>query len=291
MTDLPDNIDELMNKKDTKKIKTNLTIKYDKLFNEYKSIIQVKNPKVYDLIMTGIWNEYQLEWIRSVLKKTYDDNATDERKQNDINKQQNINSSKSSCINRWKRQGIRSADWNSTYDLYINCKNCELCDALFLDNRQKRLDHDHNIDHIHNIRWVLCSTCNNQAELKNYKPTPPPPTKEEHIANKINTQFKDIDGKTHIKIYYKAFKKPYTNIKQETYDIWTDKNDKFIHKIDDKMPQPILHTYIRYFKTKFKKDITEKDYDRLIYKQKYYNELEIATTEDYNKYQQYFTDL
>ncbi len=29
----------------------------------------------------------------------------------------------------------------------------------------------------------------------------------------------------------------------------------------------------------------------MIYKQKYYNELEIATTEDYNKYQQYFTDL
>ncbi len=63
------------------------------------------------------------------------------------------------------------------------------------------------------------------------------------------------------------------------------------NKIDDKIPQPILHTYIRYFKTKFKKDLTEKDYDRLIYKQKYYNELEIATTEDYNKYQQYFTDL
>ena len=291
MTDLGNKIDELINKKDTKKIKTNLTKKYDKLFNDYKSIIQVNNPKVYDKIMTGIWTEMELDWIQSVLKKTYDDNASNELKQKDNETRLKYNSSKTNCICRWKRQGIRSADWNSTYDLYINCKNCELCDEPFLDNRQKRLDHDHNIDHIHNIRWVLCSSCNNQKELKNYKPTPPPPTKEEHIAIKIDTQFKEIDGKTHIKIYYKAFKKPYTNVKQETYDIWTDKNGKFIHKINDNIPHPILHSYIRYFKTKFKKDLTEKDYDRMIYKQKYYNELEIATTEDYNKYQQYFTDL
>ena len=291
MTDIGNKINELMNKKDTKKFKSNLTKKYDKLFNDYKSIIQVKNPKVYDLIMTGIWNEYQLDWIQRVLKKTYDDNASEELKQKDNDDRLKFNASKPRCISNWKSKGMRSADWNSTYDLWLNCKNCEYCDAPFLDNRQKRLDHDHNIDHIHNIRWVLCCSCNNQAELKNYKPTPPPPTKEERIAIKINTQFKDIDGKPHIKIYYKAFKKPYTNIKQETYDIWTDKNGKFIHKVDDNMPQPILHTYIRYFKTKFKKDLTEKDYDRLIYKQKYYNELEIVTAEDYNKYQQYFTNL
>jgi hypothetical protein len=291
MTDLGNKINELINKKDTKKFKSNLTKKYDKLFNDYKSIIQVKNPKVYDLIMTGKWNDYELDFIQRFLKKTYDDNASEELKQKDNDDRLKYNSSKPKCISNWKNKGMRSADWNSTYDLWLNCKNCEICDVEFLDNRQKRLDHLHNTELIHNIRWVLCSSCNNLKELKNYKPIPPPPTKEEYIANKINTQFKEIDGKTHIKIYYKAFKKPYINLKQETYDIWTDKNGKFIHKVDDKMPQPILHSYIRYFKTKFKKDLTEKDYDRLIYKQKYYNELEIATTEDYNKYQQYFTEL
>ena len=291
MTDIGNIINELMNKKDTKKFKSNLTPKYDKLFNDYKSIIQVKNPKVYDLIMTGKWNDYELDFIQRFLKKTYDDNASEELKQKDNDDRLKYNSSKPKCISNWKNKGMRSADWNSTYDLWLNCKNCEICDVEFLDNRQKRLDHLHNTELIHNIRWVLCSSCNNLKELKNYKPIPPPPTKEEYIANKINTQFKEIDGKTHIKIYYKAFKKPYTNLKQETYDIWTDKNGKFIHKVDDNMPQPILHSYIRYFKTKFKKDLTEKDYDRLIYKQKYYNELEIATTEDYNKYQQYFTEL
>ena len=77
MTDIGNKIDEIINKKDTKKIKTNLTQKYNKLFNDYKSIIQVKNPKVYDLIMTGIWNEYQLDRIQRGLKKTYDDNASE----------------------------------------------------------------------------------------------------------------------------------------------------------------------------------------------------------------------
>jgi hypothetical protein len=290
MTDIGNIIEEVMNKNDTKKIKTNLSPKYNKLFNDYKTIIQVKNPNIYDLIMSGKWTEYQLDLIQRVLKKTYDDNATDELKQKDNETRLKYNSSKTACISRWKSKGMRSADWNSTYDLWLNAKYCEYCDAPFLDNRQKRLDHDHNIDHSHNIRWVLCSGCNNQAELKNYKPTPPP-TKEEQIAYKINNQFNEIDGKTHIKIYYKALKKPYTNQKQETYDIWTNKNGKFIHKLDDNMPQPILHTYIRYFKTKFKKDLTEKDYDKLIYKQTHYNELEIATTEDYNKYQQYFVSL
>jgi len=131
MTDIGNKINELMNKKDTKKIKTNLTQKYNKLFNDYKSIIQVKNPKVYDLIMTGIWNEYQLDWIQRVLKETYDANASDELKQKDNENRLKYNSSKTNCISRWKKQGIRSADWNSTYELYINCKNCEL-NSFFL---------------------------------------------------------------------------------------------------------------------------------------------------------------
>ena len=102
MTDIGNKINELMNKKDTKKIKTNLTQKYNKLFNDYKSIIQVKNPKVYDLIMTGIWNEYQLDWIQRVLKETYDANACDELKQKDNENRLKYNSSKKCCISKWK---------------------------------------------------------------------------------------------------------------------------------------------------------------------------------------------
>jgi len=169
MTDTGNKNNKLINKNDTKNIKTNLTQKYNKLFNDYKTIIQVKNPKVYDLIMTGIWNEYELDWIQRVLKKTYDDNASEELKQKDNENRIKFNSSKKYKISKWKYQGIKSADWNSTYDLWLNCKNCELCDTPFLSNSEKRLDHNHIIDHIHNIRWVLCCKCNNQPELKNYK--------------------------------------------------------------------------------------------------------------------------
>ena len=169
MTDIGNKINELMNKKDTENIKTNLTKKYNKLFNDYKSIIQVKNPKVYNLIMKGNFNEMELDWIKRVLKETYDANANDNLKQKDINDRLEKNSSKKYKIYNWKYQGIKSADWNITYNLWLNCKNCEICDIPFLNHNQKRLDHDHNIDHIHNIRWVLCCSCNNQPELKNYK--------------------------------------------------------------------------------------------------------------------------
>ena len=115
------------------------------------------------------WNEYELDLIQKVLIKTYDDNTSNELKQKHIEDRLKYQSSKKCKISKWKQQGIKSADWNSTYELWLNCKNCELCNAPFLDNRQKRLDHDHNIDHIHNIRWVVCCKCNNQADLKNYK--------------------------------------------------------------------------------------------------------------------------
>ena len=169
MTDIGNNIYDLINNNKTKKNKLHLTKKYIDLFNNYKSIIQVKNPKVYNLIMRGNLNEMELDWIQRVLKETYDANANDNLKQKDINDRLQKNLCKKHKISKWKIQGMKSADWNSTYNLWLNCRNCEICDIPFLNHNEKRLDHDHNIDHIHNIRWVLCCSCNNQPELKNYK--------------------------------------------------------------------------------------------------------------------------
>jgi len=68
---------------------------------------------------------------------------------------------KKSCrITNWKKRGIKSDDYNSLYDYYINCKNCELCNVELvegLDNNSKCLDHDHESGLFRN---VLCRSCN-----------------------------------------------------------------------------------------------------------------------------------
>ena len=97
-------------------------------------------------------------------KKEYDKIYRQENKHK-INQQRKEymkteNGLKHGRIKNWKRLGIISNDWNDTYDKFINCTNCELCnyDLVYGNSKfGKTLDHDHSTGEIRNI---LCRSCN-----------------------------------------------------------------------------------------------------------------------------------
>ena len=69
---------------------------------------------------------------------------------------------KTQRIQTWKKRNVICDDWNTMYENFMNCKNCELCNIEFtIDNKKfdKVLDHDHISGKIRNI---ICRTCNNK---------------------------------------------------------------------------------------------------------------------------------
>jgi|DEB0MinimDraft_6_1074348.scaffolds.fasta_scaffold01334_10 seryl-tRNA(Sec) selenium transferase len=69
---------------------------------------------------------------------------------------------KASRINAWKRIGVKSDDYNSLYEYYLNCKNCEECNVELVEgrygNNKKCLDHDHNTGQFRNVLCISCNT-------------------------------------------------------------------------------------------------------------------------------------
>ena len=72
---------------------------------------------------------------------------------------------KSLRINNWKRRGI-IGDYNELYGKWINTTNCEGCNYIFNDSKNKCLDHDHETGLFRN---VLCRNCNNDDRFKKIK--------------------------------------------------------------------------------------------------------------------------
>ena len=68
---------------------------------------------------------------------------------------------KSYRITNWKKSGVKCDDFNSLYDKYINCKNCEECNVELQEGNaklnKKCLDHDHETGLFRNI---ICNRCN-----------------------------------------------------------------------------------------------------------------------------------
>ena len=67
---------------------------------------------------------------------------------------------KTHTITNWKRSGItfyNKEDADYIYDYYINTTNCENCNKVFKNTRDRQLDHCHLLNE---IRGVICQTCN-----------------------------------------------------------------------------------------------------------------------------------
>ena len=63
-------------------------------------------------------------------------------------------------IKNWKKYGIKSDDYDSLYEYYINVENCEECDVELVEGNKSNgrcLDHDHETGIFRN---VLCRSCN-----------------------------------------------------------------------------------------------------------------------------------
>ena len=68
---------------------------------------------------------------------------------------------KTNRISQWKSRGIKSDNWNITYERYITSICCEFCHKTYsTEYTDKHLDHNHSILDSYNIRGVLCMQCN-----------------------------------------------------------------------------------------------------------------------------------
>ena len=64
-------------------------------------------------------------------------------------------------LNAWKQHGIEcNSEWDEVYEWYSSTTNCYICDKLFVESKDKCLDHDHELQR-YNIRGILCRKCNN----------------------------------------------------------------------------------------------------------------------------------
>ena len=67
---------------------------------------------------------------------------------------------KSNTKSNWKRRNIEFRDdghFNYVYYEYIHATNCELCNKLFSNSRDRHLDHCHETG---DIRYICCQSCN-----------------------------------------------------------------------------------------------------------------------------------
>ena len=129
---------------------------YDKVYREnHKEMLKAKR-KVY--------SENHKERIAAG-QKAYREKNKEEKAAYDKAYRQSSEGKKSRRINNWKQRGIISDDWNSLYERYLGCKNCEECNVELTEGRYNTsttrcLDHDHSITDRENVRNVLCNACN-----------------------------------------------------------------------------------------------------------------------------------
>jgi len=89
----------------------------------------------------------------------------------------------------WKRSGMifTPDEFEEIYNKYIYSTNCELCDVLFPNSRNRCLDHCHETGKIRNI---VCNKCNAQKRDRKFKTN----TGEKYISKAKNKNYKQGYG-------------------------------------------------------------------------------------------------
>tara|TARA_R110000851_G_scaffold273917_1_gene426575 strand:+ start:137 stop:580 length:444 start_codon:yes stop_codon:yes gene_type:complete len=80
--------------------------------------------------------------------------------QTEYQKQYYIKNRRRKLINRWKKQGLLSNDYNFIFDKYSESSNCELCNVSFI-NITKCMEHSHITG---KFRHICCISCNNNMK-------------------------------------------------------------------------------------------------------------------------------
>ena len=77
---------------------------------------------------------------------------------------------KSQKITSWRKQGIKSINFDLVYERYINTNYCEVCNILLtnggVDGDNKSLDHQHASGEIRNILCRRCNSMRAKIDLK-----------------------------------------------------------------------------------------------------------------------------
>jgi hypothetical protein len=71
---------------------------------------------------------------------------------------------KSRTIAKWKNRGVKCDDFDKLYELYLNCKHCQVCKKEFKDSYDRCMDHCHETGL---FRAFLCRSCNVMDNWKN----------------------------------------------------------------------------------------------------------------------------
>ena len=78
---------------------------------------------------------------------------------------------RSRCKAQWKKRGLifTNEEFDTIYNKYILCSNCELCGKKFLKSNDRQMEHNHKTGEFRNI---VCNKCNNNKhDIKGYSNT------------------------------------------------------------------------------------------------------------------------
>ena len=73
------------------------------------------------------------------------------------------NNHKATTLFNWRKNHIDHPNLDALYNMYIRTANCNVCNNVFKNSRERALDHDHETG---KFRYILCRSCNLKMDRK-----------------------------------------------------------------------------------------------------------------------------